>query len=93
MLSERDRRTEARPNADGGAADGERRQVTGLFCDLTGYTELTRQLGAERTHELAGLRTGGERLGKRMALRAIGAALETSARAVSGPRAQRHDAS
>jgi class 3 adenylate cyclase/tetratricopeptide (TPR) repeat protein len=36
------------------ATEGERRQVTVLFCDLAGYTEMTRDLGAERTHELTG---------------------------------------
>ena len=31
---------------------GERRQVTVLFADLSGYTELSRQLDAEEVHEL-----------------------------------------
>ena len=33
-------------------ADGERRQVTVLFADLAGYTELSRQLDAEEVHGL-----------------------------------------
>ena len=33
-------------------AEGERRQVTVLFCDLVGYTRLTHELGAETVHEL-----------------------------------------
>ncbi len=33
-------------------ADGERRQVTVLFCDLAGYTRLTNELGAEAVHDL-----------------------------------------
>ena len=32
--------------------EGERRQVTVLFADLTGYTELSRQLDAEEVHGL-----------------------------------------
>jgi class 3 adenylate cyclase/tetratricopeptide (TPR) repeat protein len=32
--------------------DGERRQVTVLFCDLVGYTALSRQLDAEEVHGL-----------------------------------------
>jgi class 3 adenylate cyclase/tetratricopeptide (TPR) repeat protein len=32
--------------------EGERRQVTVLFADLTGYTELSGRLGAEETHRL-----------------------------------------
>jgi class 3 adenylate cyclase/tetratricopeptide (TPR) repeat protein len=34
------------------AAAGERRQVTVLFCDLVGYTHLSRQLDAEEVHAL-----------------------------------------
>ncbi len=34
------------------ALEGERRQVTVLFCDLAGFTRLTRELGAEATHAL-----------------------------------------
>jgi class 3 adenylate cyclase/tetratricopeptide (TPR) repeat protein len=34
------------------AASGERRQVTVLFCDLAGYTRLTRELGAEAVHDI-----------------------------------------
>ena len=40
------------PSAPSAADEIERRQVTVLFADLTGYTELTRRLGAERTHKL-----------------------------------------
>jgi class 3 adenylate cyclase len=32
--------------------EGERRQVTVLFCDLAGYTQLTHELGAETVHAL-----------------------------------------
>jgi class 3 adenylate cyclase len=32
--------------------EGERRQVTVLFADLSGYTELSRQLDAEEVHDL-----------------------------------------
>lgn len=32
--------------------EGERRQVTVLFADLTGFTKLSNELGAERTHGL-----------------------------------------
>jgi class 3 adenylate cyclase/tetratricopeptide (TPR) repeat protein len=35
-------------------AEGERRQVTVLFADLTGFSELTRELGAEAVHALTG---------------------------------------
>ncbi len=42
----------APPPAPPPAAPGERRQVTVLFCDLAGYTELTRALGAETVHAL-----------------------------------------
>ena len=34
--------------------EAERRQVTVLFCDLAGYTELTSNLGAETMHALIG---------------------------------------
>jgi class 3 adenylate cyclase len=34
------------------AIEGERKQVTVLFCDLAGSTELARRLGAEAMHEL-----------------------------------------
>jgi class 3 adenylate cyclase/tetratricopeptide (TPR) repeat protein len=42
------------PNATGEVvvADGERRQVTVLFCDLSGFTRLSSELGAEPTHRL-----------------------------------------
>ena len=33
--------------------EGERRHVTVLFCDLAGYTRLTRELGAEAVHDIA----------------------------------------
>lgn len=33
-------------------AAGERRQVTVLFADLTGFTKLSQDLGAEETHTL-----------------------------------------
>jgi len=33
-------------------AAGERRQVTVLFADLTGFTKLSQELGAEETHTL-----------------------------------------
>jgi class 3 adenylate cyclase len=36
------------------APEAERRQVTVLFCDLTDYTALTRDLGAEMVHALTG---------------------------------------
>lgn len=35
-------------------AEGERRQVTVLFCDLSDYTGLSRELGAEEVHALLG---------------------------------------
>jgi class 3 adenylate cyclase len=38
--------------AAGGDHQAERRQVTVLFCDLAGYTALTRDLGAETMHAL-----------------------------------------
>ena len=34
------------------APAGERRQVTGLFADIAGYTKLSSALGAEATHAL-----------------------------------------
>ena len=34
--------------------EGERRQVTVLFCDLAGYTQLSRELDAEEVHNLLG---------------------------------------
>jgi class 3 adenylate cyclase/tetratricopeptide (TPR) repeat protein len=34
------------------AVEGERKQVTVLFCDITGSTELTRRIGADAMHEL-----------------------------------------
>ncbi|MBM3644431.1 MAG: hypothetical protein FJX02_08835 [Alphaproteobacteria bacterium] len=41
------------PSLAGPAArEGERRQVTVLFADLTGYSSLTSELGAEETHAL-----------------------------------------
>ena len=35
-----------------GAEEGERRQVTVLFCDLADYTRLTHELGAESVHDM-----------------------------------------
>ena len=32
--------------------DGDRRQVTVLFADISGFTQLSRELGAEATHDL-----------------------------------------
>jgi class 3 adenylate cyclase/tetratricopeptide (TPR) repeat protein len=40
------------PAAAPAASGGERRQVTVLFADLSGYTELSRQLDAEEVHAL-----------------------------------------
>ena len=40
-----------RPERDP-SPEGERRQVTVLFCDLAGYTRLTHELGAETVHAL-----------------------------------------
>ena len=34
--------------------EGERRQVTVLFADLSGYTQLSREIDAEELHALAG---------------------------------------
>ena len=34
------------------SAEGERRQVTVLFCDLVGYTRLTHELDAEEVHAM-----------------------------------------
>jgi class 3 adenylate cyclase/tetratricopeptide (TPR) repeat protein len=42
----------AAPSPQRPAADGERRQVTVLFCDLVGYTRLSRELDAEEVHGL-----------------------------------------
>lgn len=50
LAKEQDR---ASPDATARAGlAGERRQVTVLFSDIVGYTELSRQLGAEETHAL-----------------------------------------
>jgi class 3 adenylate cyclase/tetratricopeptide (TPR) repeat protein len=43
---------ERTPTAPAAVADGERRQVSVLFADLSGYTELSRQLDAEEVHAL-----------------------------------------
>ena len=44
--------TEVRqPAASASLPEGERRQVTVLFADLAGYTEMTREVGAEVVHE------------------------------------------
>jgi class 3 adenylate cyclase/tetratricopeptide (TPR) repeat protein len=40
--------------ADPTASEGERRQVTVLFADLSGYTRLSREIDAEELHVLAG---------------------------------------
>ena len=40
------------PGAAATAMEGELRQVTVLFADLTGFTSLSRELGAEATHDL-----------------------------------------
>jgi class 3 adenylate cyclase/tetratricopeptide (TPR) repeat protein len=40
------------PTPQPAAVDGERRQVSVLFCDLAGYTRLTHELGAEAVHDL-----------------------------------------
>src|SRR5688572_29179364 len=44
----------ARPSAITELPKGERRQVTVLFADLSGYTALSRELDAEELHALAG---------------------------------------
>jgi class 3 adenylate cyclase len=40
------------PAAPSAGSEGERRQVTVLFCDLAGYTRLTHELGAEAVHDM-----------------------------------------
>ena len=40
--------------AQRGKIEGEKRQVTVLFCDLAGYTPLTEQIGAEEVYSLMG---------------------------------------
>jgi class 3 adenylate cyclase len=45
-------RAPARPTGQEPWAEGERRHVTVLFCDLAGYTSLTHELGAEVVHVL-----------------------------------------
>jgi class 3 adenylate cyclase len=42
----------AAPSPAPSALEGERRQVTVLFCDLVGYTRLSRALDAEEVHGL-----------------------------------------
>ncbi len=54
-MTARDIAAEARaftPPGDGGRVEGERRQVTALFCDLVGSTELSARLDPEDMHEL-----------------------------------------
>ncbi len=43
---------EARPAAQPQTADGERRQLTVLFCDLVGSTPLSQQLDAEECRDI-----------------------------------------
>ena len=45
---------DAEPEADAPATFSERRQVTVLFADISGYTALSERLGAEAIHELLG---------------------------------------
>jgi class 3 adenylate cyclase len=47
-------RSELTPYTGASLPEGERRQVTVLFADLTGYTALTRELGDEAVHSLMG---------------------------------------
>jgi class 3 adenylate cyclase/tetratricopeptide (TPR) repeat protein len=51
-LAETHSKTGGAPAPRPAAAEGERRQVTVLFCDLAGYTRLTRELGAEAVHDM-----------------------------------------
>jgi len=52
-LGQADRtRTDGSESAALTMTEGERRQVTVLFCDLAGYTRLTHELGAETVHAL-----------------------------------------
>ena len=44
--------SEAGPTAAAVTLDGARRQVTVLFADISGFTQLSSELGAEATHEL-----------------------------------------
>jgi class 3 adenylate cyclase/tetratricopeptide (TPR) repeat protein len=53
-LSGTNRRGEARPSPPV-EAEGERRQVTVLFADLTGYTRLSSELDSEELHALLGV--------------------------------------
>jgi class 3 adenylate cyclase len=50
-LTEDDGRSQAKPSPTV-VPEGERRQVTVLFADLTGFTRLSSELGAEETHGL-----------------------------------------
>ncbi|QIG51009.1 AAA family ATPase [Nordella sp. HKS 07] len=44
--------SEGGPAVAAGILDGARRQVTVLFADISGFTRLSRELGAEATHDL-----------------------------------------
>ena len=44
--------SEAGPTAAADTLDGARRQVTVLFADISGFTQLSNELGAEATHDL-----------------------------------------